>query len=308
LSVGTAHGIKSSTKHKGTLRLVLTDDDGNDHSYDVSDVVYDPDSPYSLLGILFLAAYFAKHNGSEDRFDGGTWIKSAHSQFVWDGEKHERNFNHGDSLLPELWLYQGTSYFTAFCTRMRRYVNDKIENAFSSAFSMPQQTVHIIPPDDEEDTAQSVQWYTPDHSFTTPSPKKVRFDTSAKPPSIVSPPPRDQDFELGMNLVYRDGAGKVEPVFYEGVNANGLDHIVRCKDGTMLQVHDSNISFLNQIDMMNIPSTPLDYCKEVGIGLTKEEAQILARPRTLTPLHQELMSWHNRLYHLPFHRIFALAK
>ena len=87
LSVGTAHGIKSSTKHKGTLRLVLTDDDGNDHSYDVPDVVYDPDSPYSLLGIPFLAAYFAKHNGSEDRFDGGTWIKSAHSQFVWDGEK-----------------------------------------------------------------------------------------------------------------------------------------------------------------------------------------------------------------------------
>jgi hypothetical protein len=95
---------------------------------------------------------------------------------------------------------------------------------------------------------------------------------------------------------------------YEGVNANGLDHIVWRKDGTTIQVHDSNISFLNQINMTNIPSTPLDYCKEVGVGLTKKEAQILARPRTLTPLQQELMSWHNRLYHLPFHQIFALAK
>jgi hypothetical protein len=103
-----------------------------------SDVVYNPDSPYCLLGIPFLAAYFAKRNGSDDRFDGGTCIKSgaAHSQFVWDGEKHERNFDHGDSLRPELWLYQGTTYFTAFCTRMRQYINDKIDYAFSSAFSM----------------------------------------------------------------------------------------------------------------------------------------------------------------------------
>ena len=149
----------------------------------------------------------------------------------------------------------------------------------------PQQTIHIIiPPDDEEDMAQSIKfkWYSPDHSTTTPSPKKVRFDTSTKPPSIVSPPPRDHNFELGMNLVYCDGAGNVEPVVYKGVNTNGLDHIVRCKDGTTIQVHDSNISFLNQIDMTNIPSTPLDYCKEVGIGLTKEEAQIISCRRILT--------------------------
>jgi hypothetical protein len=233
LSVGTAHGIKSSIKHKGTLRLVLTDNGGKDHSYDVPDIIYDPDSPYSLLGITFLAAYFAKHNSSEDRFDGGTWIKSgaAHSQFVWDGEINERNFDHGDSLLPERWLYQGTSYFTAFCTRMRHYINDKMEYAFFLAFSMspdldPQQTIHIIPHDDEEDMAQSVKWYAPDHSLTPPSLKKVRFDTSTKPPSIVSPPPRDHNFELGMDLVYCDGAGNVERVVYKGVNTNGLDHIV----------------------------------------------------------------------------------
>jgi len=59
--------------------------------------------------------------------------------------------------------------------------------------------------------------------------------------------------------------------------------------------------------MHNIPSTPLEYCKEVGFRLTKEEAQRLARPRTLAPLQQELMSWHHKLYHLPFCIILILA-
>ena len=73
-------------------------------------------------------------------------------------------------------------------------------------------------------------------------------------------------------------------------------------------VHDSNLTFLRQIGMGNIPPTLLDYCKEVGVGITQEEAQRLACPRVLTPLQQELMSWHHRLYHLPFNIIFMLAK
>lgn len=38
LSVRTSHGIKFSIKHKGTLRLVLTNDGGDNHSYGVLDV------------------------------------------------------------------------------------------------------------------------------------------------------------------------------------------------------------------------------------------------------------------------------
>jgi len=110
-----------------------------------------------------------------------------------------------------------------------------------------------------------------------------------------------------MNLLYKDGQGNNEAVVYEGDTLNGK-HIVRRKDGTKLHVHSCHLAFLNQMDMGNIPSTPLDYCKEVGQGLTKEDAQRLARPRTLSPLQQELMSWHHRLYHLPFRLIFMLAK
>ena len=56
-----------------------------------------------------------------------------------------------------------------------------------------------------------------------------------------------------------------------------------------------------------MPNTPLDYRNEVGTGLTLSEAQALARPRTLSPLQQESMSWHNLLYHLPYRILFRLA-
>ena len=46
---------------------------------------------------------------------------------------------------------------------------------------------------------------------------------------------------------------------------------------------------------------------EVGTGLTLQEAQALAWPRNLYPLQQELMSWHHRLYHLPFRILFRLS-
>jgi hypothetical protein len=57
----------------------------------------------------------------------------------------------------------------------------------------------------------------------------------------------------------------------------------------------------------NVPSTPFDYRREVGIGISKEVAQELAYPRVLTPSQQELLSWHNRLYHLPFNCLIQLA-
>ena len=45
----------------------------------------------------------------------------------------------------------------------------------------------------------------------------------------------------------------------------------------------------------------------MGTGLTLSEAQALARRAALSPVQQELMSWHHRLYHLSFCHTFRLA-
>ena len=97
-------------------------------------------------------------------------------------------------------------------------------------------------------------------------------------------------------------------VVYEGVSANGLTHTVRLPDGSLRAVEECQLQDHLQPSFTNIPSTPLDYLNEVGKGISQEEAQRLARPTTLSPAQQELLSWHHRLYHLSFPMIFKLAR
>ena len=96
-----------------------------------------------------------------------------------------------------------------------------------------------------------------------------------------------------MGIVYRDETGKNVPEVYEGASENGLNHTIRLEDGAILDANYRNIQLIYQPDFSNIPKTPLDYCNEVGTGLSLKEAQDLARPCTLLHLQQELTSWHN---------------
>ena len=50
----TAFGRTTIMKLVGTIRLILKDDKNKTWLYDIPDVVYDPELPYSLLGIPFL--------------------------------------------------------------------------------------------------------------------------------------------------------------------------------------------------------------------------------------------------------------
>ena len=61
------------------------------------------------------------------------------------------------------------------------------------------------------------------------------------------------------------------------------------------------------MSLTDIPFDVKSYCEEVGKRLSDEQIALIARPKTLTPLQQELMYWHEKLYHLPFHRLIALA-
>ena len=96
-----------------------------------------------------------------------------------------------------------------------------------------------------------------------------------------------------MDLFYRDGAGNNIPVVYEGASDNGIRHTIRLEDGARLDTNDSNLQLIDQPDFSNIPKTPLYYINEVGSGLSLQEAQALARPHTLSPLHQDLMIWNH---------------
>ncbi len=99
----TAYGRTTTMKLVGTIHLVLKDDKGKTWSYDIPDVIYDPESPYSLLGIPFLGKYFTR-NDEANEFDEQTLIQSASrsSLFQWDHGKHQWHSKHGNTYLQEL--------------------------------------------------------------------------------------------------------------------------------------------------------------------------------------------------------------
>jgi len=267
----TTSNNSSRPQKKGTIRLSIADDAGVSHTYEIPNAIYDPDSPFNILGVPF----FGKFLGTEFQPDEETWVKSSttKSQFVWDHGKHERHFSHSANSLPELNLNTGFGYFHSFCNRVRNIYSDHVHYSFSTATALA-------------NDARGISKY-----------------TSSDASRI-----KNAMFRLGMSVLYKPGDGASESVVYEGASEDGITHFVRHSDGTRSTTTKAHIRLLDQADLTNIPKTPLEYCREVGKGLTQDEAQRLACPQTLTPLQQELLSWHHRLYHLPFGRIFKMCE
>jgi hypothetical protein len=182
----TAYGRTTTKKLVGTIHLVLKDDEGKPWSNDIPDVVYDLESPYSLLGIPFLGKYFAR-NDEANEFNEQTWIQfaSTSSLFQWDHGKHKWHVKHENIYLPELLTNEGKTYFTLFCTCISKFVNDEINYAFSLAFTTSPDGIiqpHVIPNDDD-DEMDEVKWYTPVH--VQQSNKCICFSKSTKPPKPI---------------------------------------------------------------------------------------------------------------------------
>jgi hypothetical protein len=249
---------------------------GKRSKYHVPNAIYDPNLPLNILGIPFLGDHFGAKDTVPTRGDDGSYVRSSASKttFMWDHGQHSRDFTHDAQSLPVLTLDIGVGYFQALCTRVRRQYEDTIHFAFSSA--------HSILTDEP----------------TTPL--RSRMD--------VAPVTPDTDFTLGQDVLYTDGTGSQSRMVYKGATPDGLWYTLHRVDGSKVVTPQSHVRFLEQPDFSIIPSTPLDYRNEVGIGISKEEAQELAYPRILSPSQQKLLSWHHRLYHLPFARLFQLAQ
>ena len=110
------------------------------------------------------------------------------------------------------------------------------------------------------------QWYCPDiakpiyqYSDSKTKPKeKLTWSDDTNPPDLsgIKIPSNSSDFQLGMELTYRDGEGKSVAVVYEGPSANSLTHTIRLEDRSKLQFHDSNLQLIDQPDLSNLPKLP----------------------------------------------------
>ncbi len=137
--------------------------------------------------------------------------------------------------MPELLTNEGETYFTAFCTHISKFVDDKINYAFSSAFTTSPDNIsqpHVIPNDDNDEMDEG-KWYTPVHTCQNEqSKKRVCFSKSMKPPKPILHESPEIEFKLGMNIIFKDGTGKSKHVVYEGATATGLKHVIRRIDSS----------------------------------------------------------------------------
>ena len=74
---------------------------------------------------------------------------------------------------------EGTSYFSAFCTRIKRIFNDEVHYAFSSAFALA--PAASSDNENKETSDEDTTWYAPTSIDDGPN-KKVRFSDSTKAP------------------------------------------------------------------------------------------------------------------------------
>ena len=117
-------------------------------------------------------------------------------------------------------------------------------------------------------------------------------------------------FKPGMDVCYKRGDGHNETARHiNAVEVNGAELQKNHLSGvTLTNVPGFHLQLLEQLDLTNIPVDVENYCKEVESGLTAEDIATLALPQAQSPLHQEFLYWHNRLYHMPNHRLIRLSK
>ncbi len=335
-TVKTASGEDTRQRYEGTFKLELPDNRGNIHTYMIPQCTYDPYSDYNIIGVPKLCDFFGDAaKGRDPAAVDGTRVTSSgvRTHLVWDHGQHELNFLHsGGPGLPVVLLYRGNRYYNSFFTRMSRWYDDTIRHAFSSSYSVAPSSNYVS--DDEGEEMSDDEGDTSDGDDGTDDmdlefhihQKNTSWYAPSQSPSLCQPcnPPQTTDeedenvkkkdaykFELGENLLYtcyEKGKPQFKSAVYEGMNADGLTHIIRLSDGTKQSVHDSTLQHELQPSFHNIPSTPKEFSQEVNVGISQEEAQRLARPRQLSPIQQELLAWHHRLYHLDFGKIFNLAK
>ena len=82
---------------------------------------------------------------------------------------------------------------------------------------------------------------------------------------------------------------------------------VKRSDGSTAVVYPQMLNYIENPDIASIPQTSEQYCRECETVKPGEIAHIL-NPTSLSPLQEEMMSYHYRLHHLPFPKMITLAE
>ena len=152
--------------------------------------------------------------------------------------------------------------------------------------------------------------------FTRTIGTAVDFKHSCCWTNINDEDPRELDLDGIKSETFDVG----ETLFYTKYGLNLIVKVqsIQLQGGVLrIQVADSNgVQFTitaeylhnpNNPDIGWIPTSILEYCSSAD-HLTDEHLECISSPQYLSPLQQEFLSLHHRLFHLPFTVMLRLAK
>ena len=202
--------------------------------------------------------------------DEGTGIdtKRSKSRFYWQG-KYVRTINHPMSNLPELPINEGFSLMANFSRLFSRKV--RLEKTHCHCHSS-----QLIP--SVGDT-------------------KSKLELS------------DDMFHVGETLLYTNAGHttyvRIEKIFLDDDRV--LRFVVRTRDDKKIETTKESLRAPDAPDIGWIPTTIPDK-KEAATTLSEEDISRMTNPVTLSPLQEEFLALHERLWHLPFSGMFRLVK
>ena len=213
---------------------------------------------------------FAGQLGDEN----GTGIdtKRFHSVLYWQNSKFKRTIRHPASNLPELPVNEGWSVFSLYSSIFGTKVTLGKQHCHCHAS-------HLIPDDDIGNQA----------------PKPVELS--------------DELFHVGETLLFsKEGRTVYVRVTRVSVGADSvLRFTVKPSDGDVFETAREFLRCPDDPDIGWIPATVPEK-KHAAASLSDGVIRQLSNPVKLSPLQEEFLALHERLWHLPFSTMFRMVK
>ena len=117
-------------------------------------------------------------------------------------------------------------------------------------------------------------------------------------------------FFNGMHLRCNDGKDTQDIVKFLGadfVDDMQIKCSVRLLDDMVILVDSETLNFIKNPDVESIPQTTDDYSHD-SVNLLQSELQALTSPMSLSPLQEEMLSYHHRFHHKPFPKLIVMAE
>jgi hypothetical protein len=235
----------------------------------------------------------------------GTYIttKRDYSVFHWGFGQYERRIEHDASKLPGLEVNEGFHFWANYCKAVSKHCSSAKNAAYTSAMNpLPQEVSFSLDIKDDRSTKSSV--------FVN---NETVLDSDVSPASIAyDPSDADmlQHYAVGAKVRYtrqgHNSLGVIRAVDSSDPTKAPI-YTVALQDGKIMKTAPGYLRTPDAPDIASIPVTRHDYIRASSL-ISEDDAQRIAKPKALTPLAQEFLSWHDRLDHLPMKQMITLAK